>query len=131
MKPIESKPRWWPLYLAFPILIALFMVDARLKLSTRGHEAVQIGIVVLIYALIHLWLQRNEKALSEMDRERSQGTVRVIFIPSLATDTDHEKRSAFKRTLEVKGVLEDTFEMDYIDAESFSVEDVSQPAHKE
>ncbi len=56
-----ARPKWWQLYLTFPLLIALFAVDSRLKISMRGHQAVQIVIVLLIYRLVHLWLRANAK----------------------------------------------------------------------
>ena len=37
----------------------------------RGHQAVQIGIILLVYGLIHLWLKANAAALSNMDQSNS------------------------------------------------------------
>ena len=116
-----ARPKWWQVYLTFPLLIALFMLDNRLKLSTRGHEAAQIGILILVYGLIHLWTRANAKALSGMDRAQYRGRVTVIRIQPYqlpATDDENKKRPMFQLPCsEIKGTLSDTFEMDYIDAE--------------
>ena len=124
-----ARPKWWQVYLTFPLLIALFAVDSRLKLSTRGHQAIQIGIVLLVYGLIHAWLKANAQALSAMDQMQPTGKVRVIKIePHELPIMDYEyKPRAMLQLLdsEIKGTLSDTFEMDSIDAEFVSsIDDV-------
>ena len=81
MSSQDVHPKWWQLYLTFPLLLALFLLDSRLILSVRGHQAVQIGILLLVYALVHLWLKANSTALSKMDQRQYRGTIRVIRIP--------------------------------------------------
>jgi len=130
-----ARPKWWQVYLTLPLLIALFALDSRLKLSVRGHQAVQIGIVLIVFGLIHLWVKANARALSEMDRAHYGGWVRVIKIsPYQLPGMDDENKKYPMLQLpesEIKGVLSDTFEMDYIDAESFPVEEVPQELNKE
>lgn len=127
MKATKPDPKWWQLYLTFPFLIALFAIDSSLRISTRGHQAVQIGIILLVYGFIHLWLKANARALSGMDRERYQGIIRVIRIPiSQTPEGDHAKRPLLQLPdSEIKGILSDTVETGYIDVESFPLEDVS------
>jgi len=119
-----ARPKWWQVYLTFPLLIALFALDSRLKLSVRGHQAVQIGILILIYGLVHLWIKANAGALSGMDRARHDGWVKVIKIPPYQLpDMDNERKKHPMLHLPesgIKGTLSDTFEMDYIDAEFVS-----------
>jgi len=130
-----ARPKWWQLYLTVPLLIALFALDSLLKLSVRGHQALQIGIVLLIYGLMHLWLKANARALSKMDQLQYGGRVRVIQVrPYQVTDLENEikKRPLFQLPdSEIKGILSDTFEMDYIDAEFFPVDEASQELKKE
>jgi len=128
MSSQDVRPKWWQVYLTFPLLLALFALDSRLKLSVRGHQAVQIGIILLVYGLVHLWLKANSTALSKMNREQYYGRVTVIRIPpSQLPDADRDKHPILQLPdSEIKGVLSDTFEMDYIDAESFPVEEVPQ-----
>lgn len=122
-----ARPKWWQLYLTLPLLIALFMLDNRLKLSAGGHQAVQIGIILLVYGLIHLWLKANARALSKMDQRQSHGTVTVMRVPPYQLpDTNHDKRSMFPFPhSEIKGTLSDTFEMETIDAEFIHVDEAA------
>ena len=113
MSSSNTRPKWWQLYLSFPLLIMLFVVENRLKISTRGHQAVQFGIILFVYGLILLWLKANSAALSNMDRRQYHRTITVILPPSFElTDAD----TMFELPAsEIKGVLSDTFEMDYMD----------------
>ena len=130
------RPKWWQLYLIFPLLIALFMLDNRLKLSLRGHQVVQIGIILFVFGLMYLWLKANARALSEMDGSQYSGRAWVIqILPYELTGLENENK---KRPLiqlpnsEIKGMLSDTFEMDYIDAEFVSpIDEAAQNSKKE
>ena len=126
-----TRPKWWQLYLTFPLLIALFIVDNRLKLSARGHQALQIGITLLLYGLIRLWLKANEAALSDYRQYREIVIVSKTHVYKLE-NTHNESRPVYQlQNPEINGVLSDTFEMDYIDAEFFSVDESSQESKKE
>jgi hypothetical protein len=133
MSSRDNHPKWWQLYLAFPLLVALFAIDTRLKLSTRGHQAVQIGTVLLVYGLVHLWLKANATVLSNMDRRQYYGGVKVFRIPpSRLPAADRERIQILQLPdTEIKGVLSDTFETDIIDAEFFPVDEVPQELKKE
>ena len=126
MNSTNIRPRWWQLYLIFPLLVALFFVDNRLRLSTRGHEAVQISILILVYSLVYLWLKANSRALSRLDQQAYQGTVRIIRIPWTPDDeSDEERRTILQLPdSEIKGLLSETVDLDYIDAESTPVHEV-------
>lgn len=124
----DIRPKWWQVYLIFPLLIALFILDSRLKLSARGHQAVQIGILLFVYGLIHLWLKANSAALSEMDQKQFHNTFTVIRIPPYQLlNANSSKHSTFQfPNSEIKGTLGNTFEMDYIDAEFSSVDEINK-----
>jgi hypothetical protein len=128
MSTSNPRPKWWQLYLTFPLLIILFVADSRLKISSRGHQAVQIAIVLLVFGLIHLWIRANSSALSRMDQEEYSGRITVIRIPSYqGTELDLENHAKLEpRASEIKGVLSDTFEMEYIDARSIPLDSNSQ-----
>lgn len=119
MTPSNLRPKWWQLYLNLPLLLALFAMDSRLKISTRGHQAVQIGIVILVYGLIHLWLKANMSALTNLDRRQERGRIIVIRVPALElSEMDREKGPMFELPAsELKSLLSNTFDVDYIDAE--------------
>jgi len=135
MSSQSIRVKWWQLYLAVPLLIGLFMLDSRLKISVRWHQAVQIGIILFVYGLIQLWLNANAKALRGMDRLRYGDWVTVIKIqPYELTDPDVQDKQGKLLDLsgsETRGILGDTFEMDYIDAESFPVDEVAEESKKE
>jgi hypothetical protein len=112
-------PKWWQLYLTFPLLIALFVIDARFRISARGHQVVQIGIVVLIYGLIHLWLKANAMALSNMDQKHDHGRTSIIRVPvTQLPNEDEEKRPLLELPAsEIKSLLDKTYDIEYIDAD--------------
>ena len=129
----DLHPKWWQLYLALPLLILLFFADNRLKLSVRGHQVVQIGILLLVFGLIHLWLKANARALSNMDREHPANKFRVYRIPPAELPrSDSEKCPMIQLPdSEIHGVLDTTFEMDYIDAECVDMDEVPQELNRE
>lgn len=134
MSSNKANPKWWRLYLVFPLLIASFAVDSRLRLSIRGHQTVQILIVLIIFGYMVLWLKANARALSAMSQAQDAGRVKVIKIPPYqlsAMDDEKTKRPMFQLSgSEIKGVLSDTFEMDVIDAEFYSVDNMMQDSKK-
>jgi len=131
-KNVPPKPKWWQLYLTFPVLLGLFVLDTRLHLSTGGHEALQLGSLFLEFAVIQRWLHANASALNYMDDETYRRTITVIeFSPSPAAGIEGDARGAWVLPpIEIKGVLGDTFEMDTIDARSASIEESTQGARQ-
>ncbi len=83
---MTSSPKWWQLYALFPLLILLLVLEHRLPFSAGEHQAAQIGIILLVYGLVHLWLRANEAALAETDEEPSQAMVTARFYPSWLPD---------------------------------------------
>jgi hypothetical protein len=122
MSPSSLHPKWWQLYLTFPLLIALFVLDSRLRVSTRGHEFVQIGIILLIFGLIHLWLRANRSALAGEVWEGQVKIYRVIEIPPAGSpELEGEKKSILQLSdSEIEGLLGDGMEMSYTDPDVFS-----------
>ncbi len=111
----NARPKWWQVYLTFPLLIALFVLDSRLKLTVHEHEGVQIASVLLIYGLIHIWIKANSRALTGSYNRESYGGVTMIQIPP---DGFPQRVGSFQLPhSEVHGVLDDTFELEVIDAE--------------
>ena len=133
MNSYTARPKWWQIYLIVPLLIVLFLLDARLKLSVRGHQIVQLGILAFIYWLVHVWLNVNAAALSNVNRRGIHGTVIIMRAPlHTLVDTNSSTDPMFQLPdPEIKGVLSDTFEMDTIDLESFTAEQAEQKLNKE
>jgi hypothetical protein len=132
MSSSNSRPKWWQVYLTLPLLIALFAADSRLRISVRGHQVVQIGIVLFVYGLIYLWIKANSTAISRMNREQYRGRITVIRVPaSQLPGLDKDERPTLQLPdSEIKGVLGNTFETDYIDA-AFMVDEIPQKIDKE
>src|SRR6476619_5352622 len=126
MNASNSRPKWWRLYLTFPLLVALFVIDGRLKVSSRGHQVVQIAAILLVYSLILLWLKANSVALSQMDRKHYSRRIMIVSVAPLGlNETDHKKQPMFIHSdLEVNGILSNTFEMGDVDAELFPMNNV-------
>jgi hypothetical protein len=122
----KISPKWWQLYLTFPFLIALFVMDSRLGISIRGHQAVQIGTILLVYGSIHWWLKANRSALLHMEMKQSNRPFRVIEIPPVESpELGYGKRSVLQLSdSEIRGLLSDGMEMSYIDSELFSNKDI-------
>jgi hypothetical protein len=129
----EDRPKWWQVYLTLPLLITLFVLDTRLKISSRGHTIAQIGIVLLVYGYVHLWLKANARALSNMDQGQIEGKITVIQIPPSPLDDErNDNRAIFQfPDSEIKGMLSDTFEMDTIDAKLLPIDNISEESNKE
>jgi hypothetical protein len=126
MSPSSPHPKWWQLYLTFPLLVVLFVLDSRLRITTRGHEFVQIGIVLLIYGLILFWIKANRSALSREDRKQSIKIYRVLEIPPYESlEWANGRRSILDLTdSEVQGLLGDGRDMSYTDPEVFSNKEI-------
>lgn len=112
MSTADTGPKWWQLYLTFPLLIALFLLDAHLNISRLGHRAVQIGIILLVYGLMYMWVNANAAALLKIDRSEHRVRTTVVHFPALANE---ETDSIFEFSdLEIKGMLNHSPELKYI-----------------
>jgi len=117
------------LYLTFPLMFTLLIAEQWLKLSAGVHQALQIGIVLLIYGLIHWWLKANARALSDLEQTETYDAVIVSRIPPRSLPN---RRPMFEfPESEIKGALSDTFEIDMIDAELLPLEDSATALTKE
>ena len=135
MSSHTTRPKWWQLYLALPLLIGLFTLDHGLTISERGHQAVQIGTVLVVFGLACLWLRANAEVLSEMDRARYGYGVTEIRVPPAGfagPGLDDENPGRFSLPgREVKGLLEHPFGRDIVDAESYPFVEAAQEFRKE
>jgi len=100
----------------------------------RGHQIVQIGIVLFVYTLVHLWLKANEADLSKLDQRKLRGTITLIRVPPNQLPTgDYYGEGSMLRLSDsgLKGLLSNTFEMETIDMGLFPVDEVQQEMNKE
>jgi predicted ferric reductase len=131
MTSSNARPKWWQLYLSLPLIVVLFVLDHQLNISTHAHQALQIGILVVVYGLIYRWLKANSMALSRMDQEQYYGRVTFVQIqPPLLHEDQAERHPMLQLpNSEVKGILGNTLEMGTSDA--FPINQGPQKVNKE
>ena len=76
-----SRPKWWLLYLLLPVLVGLFVIEHKASVSNVGRRVVEVGIVLLVFGLIELWLRANDANIRAAQWRAAQGreTRRVIY----------------------------------------------------
>ncbi len=72
-----SKPAWWVLYLLVPLLGVLAFLDREFIVSVIGQEIAEVGIVVIVFGLMLLWIHANAQAIAEQDK-RDRGYYRLV-----------------------------------------------------
>ena len=63
------------------VLVGLLVIEIKIPISEMGHRVVEVGIVVLIFGLIELWLRANDANIRAEQWRAAQGrqTRRVIY----------------------------------------------------
>lgn len=118
----KSKPRWWQLYVGLPLLSGLFVLEIRMALTGTVHIIAQLGILFLIYAYAHWWIQANRDALMSLDEENGDWQVRLYEFPAEGSSGAVAARTRLtERPMSslpdaaLKGVLSNTFDLDQPD----------------
>ncbi len=106
------KPQWWQLYVMIPMLLALFLPEMRLPLTSTEHILAQLGILFLIYGFVQVWLRANRRALMGLDEQQGEWQVRVYTIPPARMPAKSEAPLFRLPAAGLKGVLDNTFEME-------------------
>jgi hypothetical protein len=109
-------PAWWLLYALVPLLAGLCVVEPRAPLPPGWHRGVQVGIVLVIYGLVWLWLRANALRLlcsnqGMVTRERTFAACRAAihspgarFTPRRAYVSHMRARHCYRGvSLQVKG----------------------------
>ncbi len=92
---MQHKPSWWPLYATFPLSIGLLWLDSRITLPPQGHEFLELGIVVLVFGCMALWMRRIQTPAAKTIKyvayvpQRDQPRVSANCPDHLPADTDH------------------------------------------
>lgn len=68
----KRGPKWGILYLVLPLATGLFWLQMQALLPEVGHRAAEVGIVLLTYGLVALWLRANRLALLNEDNRRHE-----------------------------------------------------------
>jgi hypothetical protein len=77
----NSHTKWWSLYLPLTLVLSLFVVEARAHLTSAGHRAAEIGLVLLLYGIVWLWINANERGLFEEERQKTRQVLRRALEP--------------------------------------------------
>jgi len=64
----DRRPAWWQPLLLLPVMIGLVALEARAPFSEPVHTAATVGILVLTYTLVGLWVRANRLALTRANR---------------------------------------------------------------
>ncbi len=59
----RRKLNWWLLYLVVPFMIGLLLFEGHLNIPPAVHQVLEIGIVVLSFGLMALWVNVNQGAI--------------------------------------------------------------------
>jgi hypothetical protein len=80
----RRRPSWWQLWLLLPALGILAFLETTAPLSTAAHKIVEVGIVMVFYGLVSLWLRANKARLLRESRDGLAQTTAetAIFLPS-------------------------------------------------
>lgn len=63
MNTQNRHPRWWQLSFLVPLMMALLLVDAHMRLFPWEHQVIEVGVVLLMYGALACWLWANQDAL--------------------------------------------------------------------
>jgi hypothetical protein len=81
MQTNKLKLKWWILFLPLGLVLGLFVLEAGANLTGAGHRAVETGLVLLLYGIVWLWLNANEWALLNKEREKTRQELRRAVEP--------------------------------------------------
>jgi hypothetical protein len=76
----KSKANGWLLFALLPFMLLLLVGDALLPETPVGHGIVEIGIVLLTFGLMALWVHANAYAIQQEEYEGYRWTVTAITV---------------------------------------------------
>jgi hypothetical protein len=113
MKKQRTHPRWWQVYVMLPFLVGLFWPEMEARLSEAGHVILELGIVLLIFAFIQVWLRANRSALLQLEEPEDLWQSHIHVFPAAQLrphENMEEDAGSHTPAPEIKGVLSNTFE---------------------
>jgi hypothetical protein len=93
----ERRPRWGILYMALPLAAGLFWLQMQAPLPEVGHRAAEVGVVLLTFGLVELWLRANRLAILNEDYRNHgkrgwKSRIRVIFMEEIRVEEPGDAR---------------------------------------
>ncbi len=84
MRTKTRRPAWWQLWVLVPVLGILGFVETGTPLTAVDHKLAEVGILLLVFGLISLWLHANQAALvgEAYDEATRWTTYRPVFLSS-------------------------------------------------
>lgn len=73
------KANWWLLYATVPLMIIALVIESRMTYTQTTHQVAEIGIVIVAFGLMALWVQANRAAV---EREESEITYSSAELPA-------------------------------------------------
>ncbi len=73
---VQHKRKWWLLFAIFPLSVGLLWFDGRLTLQPQGHQLLEMGIVLLSFGLMALWVRADQ---TEISRESATHTTYLVL----------------------------------------------------
>jgi hypothetical protein len=97
-----GRPKWWVLYILVVFIFILFGLEVRASFTQIGHTVAEIGLVIILYGLMMVWLRANEAALSseERNQHRHRAMQNNVLEPGridIRNTVDFEKRGNANR----------------------------------
>ena len=84
----KRKPAWFVLYLLILMMFLMFVIEGRDGLPDWANEAATLGIVLLVFGAMHLWVRANLPNLMQDElRDLKPGEFRFIEVPPRRIET--------------------------------------------
>ncbi len=68
----KRRPRWGLLYVIVPLAAGLFWLEIKAPWPKAEHRAAEVGIVLLVFGLVELWLRANWLAILNEDYKKQK-----------------------------------------------------------
>ena len=60
----KVRPKWLLLFALVPLMIGFLVVDDEMPIVPWAHELLEIGILLVVFALMFVWMHSNRVALT-------------------------------------------------------------------
>ena len=106
MRTKTRRPPWWQLWVLVPVLGILGFLETGTPLTAVDHKLAEVGIVLLVFGLISLWLRANQAALvgEAYDEATRWTTYQKIFLSSAAGTPDGSEEGSDAPDLGVSSI---------------------------
>ena len=101
----KHHPSWWQLYLSFPLMIGLFLIETRQPLTEAGHKMIELFILLIFFGYISLWLKANTGAMIQEDLDKWHAALGVDSSPISSSSLEilHKNRNMSRRQQRARG----------------------------